>query len=324
MDYQLTHYPSGEDITYQYQLHPIEEHPKETRATSISYLDLAPDSYTFKVSATDVYGQIHQFPDSHFTIRSAWYQLWWVWLLTLGLIGIICYKLFDRYQRRTEQQFVEINENEKRMSNLKLTALQSQMNPHFVFNALGSIQYYIQKNEAELADEYLGQFAILMRMYLDASKSQTITLSEELELLQHYINLEQMRFEELFVYEFDIAEDVDTSVSIPTMILQPIVENAINHGLRLRDDGKGKLVIKVWIRKSILHFSISDNGIGVENAKIYRKANHKSQAVNILSEKIEVLQNLGLYNLDVKYSVLSSNVNFPGTKVVVALEEMEE
>ncbi len=324
-EYALTHYPSQDNIKYRYRLHPIERKWKATTATELNYVNLQPGSYQFEIYGQNSYGQENLIGSQSFTIKNAWYKTWWFRLLVLLILGYLFYYFMHSRQKINEEKLRKELEVKQQMASLKLSALKSQMNPHFIFNALGSIQYYIQKNEQDLADEYLGQFATLMRMYLDASKEDTISLSNEIELLQHYMELEQMRFEGLFTYDFDIQLDMNLNKQIPTMLLQPIIENAINHGLRRRDDGQGQLTIAISQSHNVIHAVITDNGIGMEAAKLNRTQKHKSHSSDILNEKISTLKEQGLFDISISYkNAHNVNKDFPGTQVTLTIEAMEQ
>jgi|GEM_PF-3486400 len=322
-EYALTHYPSQENIEYRYRLLPIEADWKTTTANKLNYVNLQPNNYKFELFGKNIYGQEFLIGKQTFKITRAFYNTWWFSTLVLLLLGFIFYKILKSRQKVKEAELTKELELKQQMASIKLSALKAQMNPHFVFNALGSIQYYIQKNEQDLADEYLGQFATLMRMYLDASKEDTIPLSVELDLLQHYIELEQMRFEDLFTYELDIDLDFDLSIHLPTMLLQPIVENAINHGIRMRNDKGGKLKIKIDDFDNIIVATITDNGIGVEAARQVRTQKHKSQSSSILSEKIINLKEQGLFEITIAYqNAFGAEESYPGTQVTLKIETL--
>ena len=152
------------------------------------------------------------------------------------------------------------------------------MNPHFIFNALGSIQYFIQTYDTVKADEFLSNFAMLMRSILESSKSKYISLSEEIKLIELYVGLEKIRFENLFDYQIAIDDNLDLESKVPPMIIQPFVENAINHGLYHLKGRKGLLNLTFdAINNNELKISISDNGIGRKAAAKLRNKNHKSR-----------------------------------------------
>jgi sensor histidine kinase YesM len=178
---------------------------------------------------------------------------------------------------------------------LEQQSLNSSMNRHFIFNALNSIQYYINRQDRLSANRYLSSFAKLIRKNLDSSQVNFTTLSDELERLGLYLEIENMRFKDKFEYEINIAESVDEEVvKIPSMLLQPFLENSIWHGI-LPQEKKGK--ISVDIDKNELgqmEIRIKDNGIGIHTSQAQKngKAEHISQGMNITSGRIELLQKI--------------------------------
>jgi hypothetical protein len=205
-------------------------------------------------------------------------------LAILGFFSFIGYFII----KRIEKNEAEKTANNKKIIGLELSALQGQMNPHFIFNSLGAIQYFIQTHDAEKADDYLSNFAKLMRMILESSKSRYITIRDELQLLDLYIGLEHIRFEEKFSYELKIDEDLDLEFKIPPMIVQPYIENAINHGIVNLKNKLGKLIISVNnIDQDTIQMIISDNGIGRDEAQKLVNKTHKSRGMQIVKERIQ-------------------------------------
>src|SRR5690606_30320434 len=145
-------------------------------------------------------------------------------LALIGLLSYIFSTIYININKKIEADKTEIN---RRFANLRLSALQSQMNPHFIFNSLGAIQYFIQINNEEMADEYLSNFALLMRKILEASKEKYITIEDEVQLLKLYLNLEELRFEDKFTSEIIVDDNVDSEAKLPPMMIQPFIENAI-------------------------------------------------------------------------------------------------
>jgi sensor histidine kinase YesM len=162
------------------------------------------------------------------------------------------------------------------------------MNPHFVFNALNSIQSYIMNQDSQAANIYLSKFARLIRLFLDSSRSKFITIAEEITLLTLYLELEKIRFENKFDFEIKIEPKLSKYIEIPTMILQPFIENAINHGLRYKQT-KGFLSIKFFIKENFLICTIEDNGVGRRNTKKIQDETSKgynSQGLKITAERL--------------------------------------
>ncbi|MFK7806680.1 MAG: histidine kinase [Saprospiraceae bacterium] len=244
-------------------------------------------------------------------------------VIALGLMGIF---LFARNRYRKAQEVELAKEiNNRKIAELKLTALQAQMNPHFIFNALGAIQYFIQVNEVEAADHYLTRFAQLMRKYLDSSKEKLISLKKEIELLEIYVDLERLRFSESFDFTLEVGEDLEPEdIHLPSMMIQPFIENAVNHGLNQRQDGKGLLLIRFSKKGNNLHCEIIDNGIGYKNAQKNKRKGHQSRGMIIINEKINSLLNAGIMEIEIKTSEWDpSNTAFPGTRVLLEIKNFE-
>ena len=186
----------------------------------------------------------------------------------------------------------ELAEAQKKIGELKLMALRSVMSPHFIFNVLNSIQYYIIKNDRVNAINYLSTFSKLIRSVLTHSIDNKIKLSEELDILKNYIELELARFENKFEYVLKIEEDIDAdSIEIPSLLLQPYIENAINHGLYNKQD-KGFLFINIFEDNNCIYFRIEDNGIGRKAAMELRKKNfpsHRSMGVKLTEERLRLI-----------------------------------
>jgi LytS/YehU family sensor histidine kinase len=192
---------------------------------------------------------------------------------------------------RIEKEKELVNAN-KTIGELKLMALRSVMNPHFIFNALNSIQYFIAKNDRLNAINYLSTFSKLIRGILTNSVNNKVKLSDEIELLNHYVNLELLRFDNKFefILAIDPALDVD-SIEIPSLLIQPYVENAILHGL-YNKTAKGTLRISVHEDREFVLFEIEDDGVGRETAQKLRQQNfpqHKSMGTVLTEERLKLI-----------------------------------
>ncbi|HLO46177.1 MAG TPA: PAS domain S-box protein [Leadbetterella sp.] len=204
-------------------------------------------------------------------------------------------------------------------SELELRALQMQMNPHFIFNALNSIQSYIINKEEQMANVYLTKFAALIRQFLDSSRSKYISLDEEIANLKLYVELEKLRFENKFDYVFEFDPKVNKYHEIPTMLLQPFIENAINHGLRYKSS-KGLLKVSFIDSDTNILVKIEDNGVGrraAEKIKSLSSQGYKSQGLKITTHRIENYNKLNLENIKYKISDLLENSENIGTLVEI-------
>lgn len=198
----------------------------------------------------------------------------------------------------------------------------AQMNPHFIFNCMNSIQHYIVHNDVKQANKFLSQFAGLMRRTLDINAGHFITVEEEMNYLDNYLQLEQMRFDEKFSYKVICADEIGrTQVVLPTMMLQPFAENAIQHGLRYLPDNSGLLTISFQKENNMLVCAIDDNGIGREAAQQFKKQSgtvHQSQGMSLIENKLSVLNNIHKTNANVTViDKMDANGKAAGTTVVL-------
>ena len=179
---------------------------------------------------------------------------------------------------------------EKKMSEVRLMALQSQMNPHFIFNILNSIQYYIIDNDMENALESLSNFATLIRKMLDMSSMQAVTLKEEIKFLNLYVSIENYRYKNKIEFEVDVDPIIDIkSIKIPPMMLQPLVENAFVHAFQ-PDCTSNKITLKFFVEGIYLVIEVKDNGIGLDYSN--KKGNfHESKGVKIIKERLHIFNN---------------------------------
>jgi tetratricopeptide (TPR) repeat protein len=223
-----------------------------------------------------------------------------------------------RYKRKRDQEQLKTEFN-KQLAQAETKALRAQMNPHFIFNCLNSINSYVIDQKHETASDYLIKFSKLIRLILDNSRSETIAIEKELETLRLYVLLESARFDNKFACVYTIAEDVNTStIMIPPMLLQPFVENAIWHGLMQKED-QGTIIIEIKkADEEFLNISIIDDGIGREKASELKSktATHKSHGLKVTSQRIEMMNKLNSTGAKVHiFDLKDDQGNATGTKV---------
>lgn len=199
--------------------------------------------------------------------------------------------------------------------------LYAQMNPHFIFNCLSSIQHFILENDIDNANEYLTNFASLMRQTLENSKSATITLREELTYLQSYLAMEHLRFENKFTYSVDHDEDIDIDfVELPPMMVQPFAENAIKHGLAHFKHNEGRLHIHFYKKDGALCCEIDDNGIGREQSQELRKKinpGYSSHGMAVTKERMELVSKINKADHDITIIDKLEQSRAAGTRVII-------
>ena len=204
---------------------------------------------------------------------------------------------------------------------LALKSLRSQMNPHFIFNALNSVNQFIAVNDERAANKFLSDFSKLMRLVLDNSQKDFITLAEEQEIISLYLKLEHNRFRDKFNYTFEVDDEITLdSVEIPPMLIQPYIENAIWHGLRYKEE-IGQLDVKFSLRYQKIIVEIADNGIGRKRSaelKTTNQKSHKSTGISNTQERVTIINKVYHKN----YNVLVSDLNeLEGTLVTIELPQ---
>lgn len=241
-------------------------------------------------------------------------------VVLLALAMVILFIVFNnRKNDLLKRKFDDEMASQKKLHNIELNALRSQMNPHFVFNSLNAIQYYIQKNEVELSENYLTKFSKLMRQFFEFSKESDVNIADEIELLKNYLDIEKLRFEDKIDYEIIVDKNLDIDNHyIPTMLLQPIVENAVNHGL-FHKTGKGKVSISfLETGENSYQVIIKDNGVGINKTLEMKKGQHKRlSSSNILDERLLLLKKNNAFDIEKKITDLSDVSNLSGTEVTL-------
>ena len=252
-----------------------------------------------------------------FTINPPFWQTWWFYLLVAVLsIGLVSglFLLRIRYINRKAAL-------EHAVVSSKLTALRSQMNPHFLFNALNSIQELVLSKDTKNAIRYLGTFSGLTRTILENSAKETVRLSEEIEMLNQYLELEKLRFGDALEIDIKIDGAIDLEgTRIPPMLIQPYVENALKHGL-LHVEGLRKLKLQFELENSLLKVVIEDNGVGRAKAEEIAKQNkkHQSFSSDATENRLQSMKNAAGVSGSVKIIDLYENEKAAGTKVVVRI-----
>lgn len=245
-------------------------------------------------------------------------------------------KLRDAIQFRLEEDVSNLNKKvelermlakqttlEKELAEIKLASLRSQMNPHFIFNALNSIKCFMIDDEQEKAVYYLNKFSKLVRLILSSSMEKDISLKEELEIAEHYIQIERIRFNESFNFKLHVGDEIPLhTIKVPALLLQPFLENAIWHGLSPKL-GPKDLKLSVEVADAMLKICITDNGIGREKSREIRSRkllNRKSYGLKLTEERLQIFDPGNTSGSEFEIVDLKdSNGNAIGTKVIVLL-----
>lgn len=295
-----------------------DENWQQVNDGNIFFGNLSPGIYNLVFKTSNNENIFSEEKHLSFRILPYWYETNIFKLLILLSLLFIAYKLIRMRMNNIRKNA----ETKQRISMLETVAMRAQMNPHFIFNCLNSIELYAAENNSEATTYYLSRFSRLIRLVLDNSKSETITLDQEIETLTLYIEMEKMRFKEKLNYEINIDDNLDTAfIEIPSMLLQPYVENAIWHGLMHKEQG-GKITINIFAEKEdLLTVIIEDNGIGRAKAaelKSKSATKKKSYGMQITSDRIEALNKR--YKMDTQIIIedLYDDKNIPsGTRVTL-------
>jgi tetratricopeptide (TPR) repeat protein len=234
-------------------------------------------------------------------------------------------KLKMELAKEKADQEIKETEFQRNLADISLTALRSQMNPHFIFNCLNSIKLYTTQNDTQAASEYLTKFSRLIRLVMENSRNDRISLSDELEALRLYIEMEAMRFKEKLSYTILVDKDVEMDyIEIPPLLLQPYVENAIWHGLMHKEEG-GRIDITASMKKneSILEINIADNGVGrtkAEELQSKSATRHKSYGMKVTSERIALINQIYKTGANVAiHDIINDSGVVAGTHVIIQI-----
>lgn len=310
-------------VRYQYRLvGSSNEWTPPITETKAVFSSLEPGKYIFQVKSMNNSGIWNSSPiEFAFTISPPYWQTWWFRITLAGsIIALVSFIFYYRVQQINNK-----NELARRFDQMKLQALRAQMNPHFLFNSLNSIQHFINSNEKREANKYLSKFAKLMRLTLDNSKKQGVSIFDEINALELYLELEKLRFEDKFSFEINVDSNIDLETTyIPSMLIQPFIENSIIHGFN-QIKYKGKITVAIGKAEEHIICSINDNGIGREASRIKQsqsvlKKRHESAGLTLTTERLNTFNEYYKEQLKVDISDLTNESGEPqGTSVVLTI-----
>ena len=317
LDFALPDYSNPAACRYETMLEgfdPLWRAPVST--PSVRYTRLPPGEYRFRLRAIDAQGRrSSELEPLSILVLKPWYRRLWFYALValsiLSLIGLLVYRRFVRLRERYEAQ--------RALQEAQLRALRQQMNPHFISNAMNAIREYIYKAEPDVAAGYLTDFSRLMRLFLEASRKSMTTIEDETKLLGHYVRLEQLRFPDKFTYTIEVDEELEPEMDeVPSFILQPLVENAINHGLLpYPDGGHLRITFSLEEESDTIVCTVVDNGLGMEATAKQQPAGHISRSTQIIKDRQASLAQDGHIQFTVTHEVAYPGTLRPGTCVVV-------
>ena len=320
IDFTAVSYSGIDNLRFAYRLAGADNDWKYVDANRIAnFTTLVPGSYTFHLKVGNENREWNpQIASFSFSIEPPWWQTWW---FRVGAVVLVTAFVFWLFRRRIKSIRHE-SELKQKIAETEMMALRAQMNPHFIFNCINSIDAMIQSNDKYQATVYLNKFAKLIRNILDSSKQNLVPLSKDLETLQLYVDLELFRNENKFTAHIEADPALlQDDYQVPPLIVQPYVENAILHGLRYRNDNEGRLNVSIQRENATLKYEIIDNGVG-RNGKVDQMQDPKKQkqayGMQISNDRVRIFNNEE--KASVQITDLENNGEQCGTKVTVQLK----
>ena len=286
-------YDNPADNQFAYKLEEFDgEWNQNSNRSFASYTNVPPGDYVLHVIASNndgVWNRIgYRLP---ITILAPFWQTWWFRLTALFTLMMLTGYTVRWREKQSANQQREKSELRERIAASEMKALRSQMNPHFLYNSLNAIRLFVLKNDSDNADKYLVKFARLMRLILDNSRQEWVTLTSELEQLTLYLELEQLRFDNLFQFSIttDPALPLETT-TIPPMIIQPYIENAILHGMAHKQS-TGCIRVNIEHKADHLNCTVDDNGVGRERAQMLKNqsSTHQSVGLRVTEDRLQLI-----------------------------------
>ena len=322
VDFVAISFRSVGDIEYRYRLLGLSDAWHITRETFVSYPTLPSGGYTLELTAVNKFG-VHSLPIRvHFMVEKSLPEKGWFITLLAVLAGALLWLLVSmriRYIKKINQEKLNTN---ARIAELEQMALKAQMNPHFIFNSLNSIQQYVIDRDFKGVNKFITDFSRLIRLTLDISSKARISVEEEVKYLSTYLELEKSRFENKFTYQVELGEGVDPlGYQIPPMILQPYVENSIRHGVRNRDDNDGKITIRFVKQAPCLVCTVEDNGVGRSAAEKFKGQvliEYQSRGMALTASRVEMFNRSNAAAIGIHIEDVQTNEGLAaGTKVII-------
>jgi outer membrane protein assembly factor BamB len=298
---------------YSYKLEGLEKNWNMGPETSVVYKNLSPQNYTFKLRAGSFGTDWSKAVELIIIIKPAFYQRTIFIIACLIFIIFIIFfisRLYIRWLKKSQEVAAKLITYEQR-------ALQSMMNPHFIFNSLGSIQNYLLQNKANEASLYLSQFARLIRQNLNSANTPFISIEDETDRLMNYLSLEKLRLDDKFEFRIEVDPDLHSDeVVIPSLVIQPFVENAVWHGISpMNQRGQINISIRMETEKSLV-VSVEDNGIGMKQSQQYfTKADHISIGMETTQKRLNLICKLHKLQFEIQFSEVHPGNANPGTRV---------
>ncbi|MBT2622202.1 MULTISPECIES: sensor histidine kinase [Chryseobacterium] len=322
-DVSFLDYTSQGKVSYKYKVEGLNDEWQISNSSKITFNALPPGKYTFKVFGLGYNGkQSYSSTDLSFEINPKFWQTWWFKLLVIIIIGSSIFSLITLYFQRKRNKKLETLYYEKKIAELELQAIKAQINPHFIYNCLNSIQFLLYKKDYVETENYLDIFSQMIRKTLHYSEKTFMPIKEETEYLSLYLHMEKLRLKEQFDYKIIVSNTVNENWIIPSLLIQPFVENAIKHGISSLKDRKGFIHILFDYVDSLLCITIEDNGIGI-GSKPESTAKANSFGVKLSQKRIETFRQLFETNITLELNDLFEKEQKSGTQIKLYMTPYE-
>lgn len=310
-------------ISYKYKIEGLNDMWRVSNSSKIILNSLPPGKYVFKIFGLGYNGkQSLTFTAVPFEIKPIFWQTWWFRALLIIIIFSVLTAIITWHFQKKRNKKIETFFYEKKIAELELQAIKAQINPHFIYNCLNSIQFLLYKKDYSETENYLDIFSQMIRKTLFYSEKTFMPIKEETEYLSLYLNMEKLRLKEEFDYEIIISENVDPEWIIPSLLIQPFVENSIKHGVSNLKDRKGNIRISFNYEDFILCITIEDNGIGFSNqSELINKKN--SFGVKLSKKRIDTFKQLFNTDITLEINNLSEKQEQSGTQIKIYITPYE-
>jgi hypothetical protein len=301
---------------FKYKLQSIDNQWMESENGYAHYSNLKPGTFSLYIRAANQ-NEVWTAAQKAISIKilPPFWKTWWFYLFCVLLVSTSIYGLYLYRIKQIEKQLLF----KQKVIESEMKALRAQMNPHFIFNSLNSINAFILANKSTLAAQYLTKFAQLIRQILDYSAKDIISLEQGIDFLENYLQIESLRLNNKLSYVIDISPEIDTfETEIPSLALQPFVENAIWHGISKRPEG-GKVSILIQRRAKDLSVEVIDNGVGRVAASRTSGQSHQSKGLQITSERLALYAEKYQKRVELQTHDLYEADKPIGTKVVLLI-----
>lgn len=317
LEYGVTNFVNHDECLYKYRMYGVDDNWVDAgNRTIVNYAGLKPGKYIFQLQSCNSSGiWSSTITELAIVIAPAFWQTWWFKLLVFFLAAVVVILIVNRRIQNIRNR----SAIKQKISETEMAALRAQMNPHFMFNCINSIDAFIYNNDKYNATLYLNKFAKLLRNILDSSRQNTVLLSKDVDTLQLYLELEELRHENKFSSKITVQQELlQSDYKVPPLIIQPFVENAILHGLKNKAGNEGFLNISIKKADNTIQYTIEDNGIGRQAAKLITQTKQSSYGMDMSIERIKLFNYETIASL--KIDDLEGHGKPIGTKITVHLK----